>query len=190
MKACTVARNCVVIVKATASQLYSALFGFAYTEVCGHVLGYKKELLMDSMERITKLKTSTWTVYPSHGKPGSRQHIWSLGLSIAEDLSGGRCCPCNDKAPNTVPKFGKNNWYCESGNPSDDVFYHFFGNDKLWDGQKCSPNEKPCCNSPIMPYFHTNVDGVTSDSIELRICHDSGLDDEDVPLQSYQFFVR
>ena len=124
----------------------------------------------------------------THGsKP--RKHIWSYPAGYS---SGGTiqasACPCNQGNIDTVPTFAKNNWYCESGNPTPNTIWKFFPNDVLWDGKECTLKEPPCCQAPTMPYFKADVDGVSTDPIELRVCHDEGA--EDVPLESYRFFVR
>ena len=60
----------------------------------------------------------------------------------------------------------------------------------LWDGMNCTLLEPACCKSLRLPYFHAKITVVTTDPIELRSCHDQGCDDEDVPIESYEFYVR
>ena len=164
--------------------------GVPYTEVCGYVAGYQDKTTgafngkSDSIDSVYLDGISI-----TRGTP--RKHIWSLAAGHASGLVGVENCPCNvGGTDNNVPTFVKNNWYCESGNPTAQVSYAFFPNDVLWDGKQCTLKEPPCCTATSMPYFRRDVEGVTTDNIELRVCHDQAFSDEDVPLESYQFFVR
>ena len=124
----------------------------------------------------------------THGKP--RQHIWSYAAGCSSGGTSGIDCPCNEGGADTVPTFAYNNWYCESGNPNTGVVYEFFPNDVLWDGKNCTLKEPPCCKSSWLPYFHIDIGGVSTDSIEMRLCHDEGFANEDVPIESMVFYVR
>ena len=167
-------------------------FGFPHTEVCGFVAGYQYRTPAAFPHARSVSIDSAYLdgISITHGsKP--RKHIWSYPVGYA---AGGTVqawnCPCNRGNSDTTPTFVKNNYYCESGNPTPNVVFEFFPNDVLWDGKNCTQNEPPCCQSPAMPYFITDVDGVSTDSIELRVCHDEPFLNEDVPLEAYRFFVR
>ena len=114
------------------------------------------------------------------------KHIWSYAAGLAADHADEHSCPCADNVPTLV----RRNWYCESGIPTDRVLYEFFPNDFLWDSMNCTQLEPACCKSPWLPYFRAKITVVTTDPIELRSCHDQGCDDEDVPIESYEFYVR
>ena len=164
-------------------------FGVPYTEVCGFVAGYQ-DGAPDAFHGKSRTIDSTYLdgVSITHGMP--RKHLWSYAVGGTSGNHRGDDCPCNIGAPDNVPTFVKNQWYCESGNPTAQFRHIFFPDDVLWDGLKCNPVEKPCCSSPNLPVFRADADGVATDSIELRICHDEGGTDEDIPLESYRFFVR
>ena len=164
-------------------------YGAPYTEVCGFVAGYQYKS-PDGFRGKGASIDSTYLdgISITHGKP--RQHIWSYAAGLISGGVGALDCPCNEGNPDTVPKFAFDNWYCESGNPTATVEYIFFPNDVLWDGKDCTLKEPPCCQRSWLPYFHKDVGGVSTDNIELRLCHDEGFSNEDVPIESMAFFVR
>ena len=66
----------------------------------------------------------------------------------------------------------------------------FFPDDPLRDGQQCD-NEGTCCsgtNTP--PWFSVDLPSLSSDNIEVRICHDQGSDDEDTRIQQLQLYIQ
>ena len=164
-------------------------FGALYTEVCGFVAGFQYNT-PDAFHGKTASIDAAYLdgISITHGKP--RQHIWSYVAGLRSGVSSGSDCPCNEGGADTVPNFAFNNWYCESGNPTAIVKYEFFPNDVLWDGKDCTLKEPPCCKRPWLPYFRKEITGVSTDPIEVRVCHDEGFANEDVPIESMEFYVR
>ena len=162
------------------------------TECAGFVSDNKLQLrlLMHSMVRmLTSMLVYLDGISITHGMP--RQNTFGpMVLSPASDCSSAGCCPCNEGGVDNVATFAKSNWYCESGNPTSGAVFEFFHNDVLWDGKNCTEIESPCCRPQMLPYFRTEIDNSSTDSIELRICHDQGFADEDIPIEAYQIYVR
>ena len=163
--------------------------GIPYTRVCGFVAGYQDKT-PDAFHGKLALIDSTYLdgISITHGKP--RKHIWSYAAGGRSDVSSGYDCPCNVGGVDDVPKFVGDDWYCESGNPTAHTIYKFFGNDVLWDGKKCTGKEPPCCKNPSLPYFNKNLGAPVNDDIELRVCHNEVFANEDVPIESYRFYVQ
>ena len=88
-----------------------------------------------------------------------------------------------------APQLIGDNYYCESGNPSNIRSSNkFFSNDPLWDGQQC---EGTCCtgtNSP--PWFSVQLLATTTDAIEVGICLDQRTDNEDTPVELIEIYVQ
>ena len=85
--------------------------------------------------------------------------------------------------------FVDDNYYCESGNPTNQgplgVLYN---DDKLWDGKQC---EGTCCaDSKSPPWFSVRLPNPTTESIEVRICGDQETDDEDTPIELLELYVQ
>ena len=66
-----------------------------------------------------------------------------------------------------------------------------YTSDPLWDGKQCGSFEQNCCNIPSLPWFHKVLSSnTTTDDIELRVCCDEKTDNEDVPLNFYEIFIK
>ena len=127
----------------------------------------------------------------THG--ASRNHIWTLAAGISEGvfIIEGWDCPCvNPNNSGNVPpsSFVGNNYYYESGNPTNSgVTTQFYPTDPLWDGQQC---EGECCsNGKSPPWFSVELPNPTTDDIEVRICIPEGTFD-DVVVQLLELYIQ
>ena len=86
-------------------------------------------------------------------------------------------------------QFITENYYCESGNPTDSADDNeFFSNDPLWDGQQC---EGTCCNGTNSPpWFSVQLPTPTTDMIEVSICLNQNTADEDTPIELLEIYVQ
>ena len=51
--------------------------------------------------------------------------------------------------------------------------------------------EVTCCSAPGIPWFHRDYGNTTStDYIELKICCDEGTNNEDIPVNTYEIYVK
>ena len=131
----------------------------------------------------------------THGAAGSRQHIWTFAAALYEtdtSFHPAFVCACtntNLNWPHQTPSFIGNNYFCETGNPG--PFWHNFiyPDDPLWDGEGCGPSST-CCQFNNPPWFCTTLPQPTTDDIELRICCDQSIDDEDVPIQLVDIYIN
>jgi hypothetical protein len=127
----------------------------------------------------------------THGFP--RNHIWTFAAGLTEGGSSGQGvnCPCSNPGhPDNIlpPSFVGNNYYCESGNPTNTYIYnHLYSSDPLWDGQQC---EGQCCsNGKSPPWFSVELPNPAVDDIEVRICIPQGSFD-DIKIQLLELFVQ
>ena len=114
--------------------------------------------------------------------------MWQKKSEKGDDPSDS--CPCSSQQAELMPpQFIGENYYCESGNPTDSANDNeFFSNDPLWDGQQC---EGTCCtgtNSP--PWFSVQLPAPTTDTIEVSICLNQGTADEDTPIELLGIYVQ
>ena len=83
------------------------------------------------------------------------------------------------------------NYLCESDiiiyNYGAAVFYPV--GDPLCDGQGCGPTSS-CCTFNSPPWFNVQLSTLTADDIEVRICGDEGIGNEDTPIQLMELFVK
>ena len=124
-----------------------------------------------------------------------RKHIWTYanGVNLMYyPLSRQYNCPCNSNTFYNAPSFVGSDYYCETGDHDYSCcdYEYLFSNDTLWDGQQCPGVEAPCCTHPNMPWFNKTLNETTAEDIELRVCADQSVANEDTPLQVIELFVR
>ena len=83
------------------------------------------------------------------------------------------------------------NYYCESGNPGPDVnITKFYSSDVLWDGLQCGGVESRCCNATDLPWFCRTFETPITEDLEVRICTNEPLDNENVAIESFELYVQ
>uniref|UniRef100_A0A1X7UBY8 Uncharacterized protein n=1 Tax=Amphimedon queenslandica TaxID=400682 RepID=A0A1X7UBY8_AMPQE len=164
--------------------------GISYSQICGRVTGYQIGGPDAIHSQVTNVNlTYLDGVSITHGS--SRQHIWSLMAAPTQHHNRAYSCPCSTGSTRQVPSFIGSHYFCESGNPTLNVVVALYTADPLWDGQGCGDKEVPCCNAPGIPWFHRDYGtaGASSDYIELRVCSNEGIDDEDTPVSFIEIYV-
>uniref|UniRef100_A0A1X7UDA3 Uncharacterized protein n=1 Tax=Amphimedon queenslandica TaxID=400682 RepID=A0A1X7UDA3_AMPQE len=164
--------------------------GISYSQICGRVTGYQ----IGGPDAIHSQVTNVNLTYldgVSITRGSSRQHIWSLMAAPWENHNGAYSCPCSTGSTRQVPSFMGSHYFCESGNPNSNVVVALYTADPLWDGQGCGSKEGPCCAAPGIPWFHRDYGaaGASSDYIELRVCSNEGIDNEDTPVSFIEIYV-
>ena len=153
-----------------------------YDQVCGRIIGYQLRT-PDAFRGSSRSIDSTYLdgVSVTYGSP--RQHIWSFAGGLDEDSSVQPyySCPCvtGSTNGNEIPSFVGQNYFCETGSNSD----------PLWDGQDCGSTSS-CCTFNSPPWFNVQLSSPTSDDIEVRICGDQSIRDEDTPIQLMELYVK
>ena len=162
--------------------------GRGYRRVCGRVIGYQYGS-PDAFNHVIQVDNPYMDgVSITYGNP--RRHIWSYVCGVTESSSdySASNCPCSTASGRSPPSFIGNNYYCESGNPTDTINPIVYTRDKLWDGQQC---EGTCCSGiKYPPWFSVHVAKHTTDSIEVRICGDDGTDNENTPIELLEIYVQ
>ncbi len=162
--------------------------GRSYSRVCGRVNAYQKgspDAFTPSILHNVGLEGGYIDgVSLTHGTAGSRQHIWSFVAAPYE--TGPRSnrvvtCPCtNINWPYRVPSFVSNSYFCATANPGHVFDYSTIQvDDPLWDGEGCGPTNS-CCEFNNPPWFCKTLPQPTMDNIEVRVCHDEVVSNEDI----------
>ena len=161
--------------------------GIAYTQICGRVIGYQKGST-DGIRSSGSINSAYLDgVSITRGSP--REHVWSYIAGRRSDWASS--CPCSNGNNVNVLSFVGDNYYCESGSYSEPHNDIFNGTDPLWDGQNCLSLEAPCCTSPNLPWFHRDYGNIAStDYLELRVCCNHWLENEDVPISLYEIYIK
>ena len=173
-----------------------------YSHVCGRVIGYQYHLT-DAFHFLGQVPQSIEGYYVNgisltHGSPGGRQHIWTFAAGYVENNSSSypaNSCPCADRATalSLVPSFVGNDYFCESGNPNSVVSSILYANDPLWDGQGCGAVS--CCElsyppGVTPPWFCKQLPQTTTNDIEVRLCADQGIVNEDTPVELIDIYIN
>ena len=174
--------------------------GEQYNQVCGRIIGYQIGS-PGSFHGEDRLINSYYIDGVSVTRGSPHQHVWSfvagrdeIGNSTSPEHGANTyTCPCvaDSATVKVISSFVDQNYFCESGltqwNGTSGVFWP--NGDPLWDGQNCG-SASTCCafNSP--PWFNVQLSSPTTDDIEVRICGDNGITDEDTPIQFMELYVK
>jgi hypothetical protein len=169
------------------------LYGIAYSQVCGKIIGYQDR----SPDAFGEPQTSIDGAYVdgislTHGS-NPRQHIWTFAAALHEVGTSflSLLCPCTNRnlssSATQPPSFVGNDYFCDTGS-ADEFQFVFYGDDPLWDGAGCGPNND-CCDFNNPPWFRKQLPSVTIDNIEMRLCRES-VPDEDTPVEIIEIYVQ
>ena len=167
--------------------------GASYQTVCGRFRGYQIGTPDAFTKVIYSIATSIETYYVdgvtvTYGSPGNRHHVYTYAAGFQETNILGSC-PCT--GVNSVPLFLGSDYYCESGNPGPGyVLTQLYSSDVLWDRQQCGGNEGTCCNPLDLPWFCKTFPNPISEDLEVRICTDESLDNENVAIESFELYIQ
>ena len=169
--------------------------GIEYSHVCGRVIGYQFGS-PDAFQTNTFVSRSIDTNYVdgvslSHGQ-SLRQHIWTFAAAVGETYSRiSYICPCTRPSityTGTIPQYVGNDYFCETGEKGQ--YQHIFhADDPLWDGQGCG-GDSTCCSFNNPPWFCKQLPQPTTDDIELRLCDDEAVSNEDTPLEIVEIYIK
>ncbi len=166
-----------------------------YSRVCGKITAYQFNTT-DAFAFSHRTGSNISTTYVdgvslTHGHP--REHIWTFA-SAFDELGGApsdscRCIRSDAPAP---PSFVGMDYFCDTGRvrytpgvPSPPIF----SDDPLWDGAGCgTPNN--CCSFNTPPWFYKQLPRPTTDDIEMRVCRDEDVQNEDVAIVKVEIYIR
>ena len=179
------------------SAFYPNTGGNSYSQVCGRVIGYQYCTACAfghlSSDDINSFYVDGVSI--THSNP--RRHVWSFATGYFEGDTSTTGCPCVD-SPNSanarVPSFVGNDYFCDSGNTGVGLTCRGISIDllidhPLWDGGGCGPTGT-CCESNNPPWFCTTLPQPTTDDIEVRLCTDEALANEEVTVELIEIFVN
>ena len=169
---------------------------FPYTQVCGKVIAYQHKTPDGPCPYKERYIASSNTlegpyidgVSLTHGSP--RQHIWSFIAAHGESSYSCAQCPCfNTTGAKTLIPFIGNDYFCDTGANTSAKLNVFYDDDPLWDGQGCGPNNN-CCTFNSPPWFSTQLNDTTTDELELRICGNERIGNEDIPIEHIELYIQ
>ena len=162
------------------------LNGQAYTQVRGRVEG----LQFGSTDAFASGGSDINGIYVdgvsiTHGQ-NPRRHVWSLGAGLNQYRASGLTCPGTGHGV-PQPAFVGNNYFCTSGNADPDGFELIIYDIPLW--STMNGNCGDCNNVYDVPFFCTRLPQSSVDDLEVRVCCDEALANEDILLESIELYV-
>ena len=164
--------------------------GLQYSRVCGKIIGYQY-YTPDAFDPYYLQRRSIDGVFVdgivlTHGSP--RNHIWTFASGFSQ-LANRTGCPCNRGSYSyAFPPYVGTDYFCDSGNHNEQWLQIYYTNDPLWDGAGCVSGS--CCTFNSPPWFCKNLSTPTTDDIQLRLCLDEALSNEDVLFEIVELYVQ
>ena len=153
-----------------------------YTRVCGRITAYQVGSV-DNFESTDINSAYVDGVSLTHGTP--RQHIWTFA-AVNRGNRTGSCCTSSSR-PDSVG----NNFFCDTGNLASSNVRNskFYTSHRLWDGDWCTTDNQ-CCSKDNPPYFHKTLPQPNTDNIEMRVCRNEAVTDEDIAIESVEIYIQ
>ena len=179
----------------TCSSANFSTSGISYQRVCGRARGYQKG---DTLAFYGAYPYYSYTIDEDYVSGLSityssnpRQHIWTFASGRGEKLDDKFNCPCTTTTALSPPSYVGNNYYCESAtwyyiNHNSQYSTYFF-NDTLWDGAGCIDN---CCDDTTQPWFYHQLNQITQDDIEARICAGGAFHDRSTLIDQLELYIQ
>ena len=174
-------------------------YNISYSHICGRIVGYQfghpeafDPYISFNVTRIEDPYVDGVVIV----RGTEKHHVWTFAVENSESSnSSSSVCPCTN-APNdttvadaTIPPFVGEDYFCETATDTDTPNFMLYPDDPLWDGENCG-STSTCCEFNNPPYFCQRLSETTADDIEVRICADYKLTDEDTPVELIEIFVR
>ena len=166
--------------------------GLQYSKVCGRITGYQFYTTDGFGPYIHHGASIDGNfvdgIALTHGSP--KTHIWTFASGFSQYRTDSSGCPCNgDSYTFSLPPYVGNDYFCESGYRYDsDPPPNYLTNDPLWDGAGCVNGT--CCTFNSPPWFCKTLPHPTTDDIELRICTNQVLSNENVLFEEVELYVQ
>ena len=176
--------------RGTCSSANFSTNGTSYQRVCGRARGYQKGYTngfhgyQQANQPIDGYYVAGLSI--TYGTP--RQHIWTYAAGVFDNITHSTNCPCAEGGGLAPPPFVGTNYYCESGNTNQWNTSAYFFNDPLWDGSGCITSR--CCDNPMQPWFYRELNGITTNDIEARICGSNGFNGGTTLIDQLQLYIQ
>ena len=162
-----------------------------YNQVCGKIIAYQDKS-PDAFRGQQRSVDQNYVdgISLTHGR-NPRKHIWTFAAALDEvGTHPNFNCSCTNvhQTSPQPPHFIRNDYFCDTGSTHryERILYP---DDPLWDGAGCGP-ANTCCSLNNPPWFYKQLSSKTFDNIEMRICGDSSMIDEDTPVEIIELYVK
>ena len=174
------------------------VYGIEYSQICGRIIGYQDgspDAFGDWEQPMPNHSIDVNYVDGislTHGS-NPRKHIWTFAGALDEVSTFPFFnCNCTDTRQTTgtsqPPSYVGDNYFCDTASQNR-YEYRLYTEDPLWDGAGCGVNNT-CCSFNNPPWFLKQLPSPTREDIEMRMCNDHGLHDEDTPVEIIELYVQ
>ena len=170
------------------SAVFIPVNALNYSKVCGKVRAYQVSSTDSFSSRSTDINGAYLDgISLTYGSP--RQHIWSFAAALDEVGSDPTSnCPCINisqvgqasSPPNFVGSEGSSGQY---------NYQHVYSDDPLWDGAGCG-SQNTCCSFNNPPWFYKQLSEPTTEDIEMRVCRNEKVNNEDIAVDMIEIFTQ
>ena len=176
------------------SSVSFSAYNISFSHICGRIIGYQSgnpdAFAAYTLGGVTRIEDPYVDgVVITRGT--EKEHVWTFTGSVQETGNFHLVCPCtNSQSTQSIPSFVGEDYFCETGitgGMTSGLFYP--DGDPLWDGEDCGSGST-CCELNDPPFFCNSLPEPTTDDIEVRICADEGLNNEDTPIELIEIFVQ
>ena len=141
-------------------------FGISYSQVCGRITGYHGGTPDPIRYYLPIDDFYVDGVSLTHGQP--RQHIWTFSGYIPNKY---------------VPRYVGYDFFCHDSAPVEAFT-------AMWAEPERCYTRGTCCEFNNPPWFCKELPQPTTDDIELRLCGDQNISDEDTPIELVELYIR
>ncbi len=168
--------------------------GIRYSQICGQAIArgyqyYSTDAFQPSTNDINSHYVDGVSI--TYGNP--RRHIWTYASGFSDDdnhRNGIYNCPCAKYPGDAPPAFVGCDYFCESGITGRHVDNNRLAyEDPLWDGDGCGPGNS-CCAQAGMPWFCRTLPQEVSEDIEVRVCANGAISDEEIYMEQLEVYVQ
>ena len=173
------------------------VYNIEYNHVCGRILSYQYGAPDAFGTAIRTAATSPDDNYVdgislTHGA-NPRKHIWTFAADLDQVGSYSYLnCPCTNthiSAAATVPSFVGGDYFCDTASSGAYQYTILYTEDPLWDGAGCGPNNV-CCSLHNPPWFLKQLPYRTSDDIEVGMCRDQAVSNEESSMEMMEIYIQ
>ena len=166
------------------------LNGQQYSGVRGRVVGYQYAS-PDAFYQPGSTNISIDDVYVdgisiTHGT-NPRKHVWTLAAAVYPYRDSRVTCPSTGHG-DPQPTFVGDNYFCSSGNVDNTEWLRMVYDTPLW--STITGNCNLCNGDDKIPYFCRQLPEPTSDDLEIRICANENLSNEDIRVESIELYIQ
>ena len=164
-----------------------------YSKICGKIIAYQ----VGSTDGFAANGNSINSIYVdgvslTHGNP--RHHIWTFAAALHEHNSNlASNCPCmvgeNANSASHPPVFVGSSYFCDTGSAGPFQYGLLYSEDPLWDGAGCE-FQNTCCSFNNPPWFYSQLPQPTTDNIEMRVCRNEPMRNEDILVEMIDIYVQ